>query len=47
MTLPGGSGSGRSIYYSEEQVIDLNDVISVNNKSIKLPNDFVINGKFK
>lgn len=42
--MTGGNSNGRSIYYTEDQIIDLNDVISANNKSIKLPNDFVING---
>lgn len=42
-TMTGGNSSGRSIVYTEDQMIDLNDVIAVNNKSIKLPNDFVIN----
>jgi hypothetical protein len=42
--MTGGNSSGRSIYYTEDQILDLNDVISANNKSIKLPNDFVING---
>ncbi len=45
-TSTGGNGSGRSVYYTEEQVVDLNELISVNNQTVKLPNDFVINGKF-
>ena len=41
----GGTGAGRSIYYyQEDQTIDLNELINTNNVSIKLPNDFVLNG---
>ena len=46
LTSTGGNGSGRSLYYTEDQVVDLNDLISVNNQTVKLPNDFVINGRF-
>jgi len=42
--MTGGNSSGRSIYYTEDQIVELNDLISVNNRSIKLPNDFLING---
>lgn len=42
-TSTGGNGSGRSIYYTEEQIVDLNDLVTVNNQTVKLPNDFVIN----
>ena len=43
-TSTGGNGSARTLYYPEEQVVDLNELISVNNQTVKLPNDFVING---
>ena len=44
-TSTGGvGGSGRNIFYADEHVLDLNELIAVNNKSVKLPNDFVING---
>jgi hypothetical protein len=42
----GGTGGGRTIHYPEDQVVDLNELINTNNSSIKLPNDFVINGNF-
>jgi hypothetical protein len=41
----GGTGAGRCLYYQEDQVLDLNDLINTNNSSVKLPNDFVINGE--
>jgi hypothetical protein len=45
-TSTGGTGSGRCLYYTEDQIVDLNELISVNNQTVKLPNDFVINGWF-
>ena len=42
-TSTGGNGSGRTIYYAEDQIVDLNDLINQNNQTLKLPNDFVIN----
>lgn len=45
-TSTGGNASGRCIYYVEDQVVDLNEIISVNNSSVKIPNDLVINGMF-
>jgi len=41
-TSTGGNGSGRSVFYVEEQVVDLIDLISTNNQTVKIPNDFVI-----
>jgi len=41
-TSTGGSGSGRSIFYPEDQVIDLIDLITINNQQVKIPNDFAI-----
>lgn len=44
--MTGGNGGGRCVFYVDDQILDLNEVISVNNSSIRLPNDFVINGRF-
>lgn len=41
-TSTGGNGSGRSLFYSDEQIVDLIDLISINNQSVKIPNDFAI-----
>lgn len=41
-TSTGGNGSGRSIFYSDDQIVDLIDLISINNQSVKIPNDFAI-----
>jgi transcription initiation factor TFIID subunit 6 len=43
LTSSGGNGSGRCIYFSEEKMLNLNEIISSNNQNIKIPNDFVIN----
>jgi len=41
-TSTGGNGSGRSIFYPEDHIIDLIDLITVNNQAVKIPNDFAI-----
>ncbi|CAF0770535.1 unnamed protein product [Brachionus calyciflorus] len=42
-TMTGSNASGRCVFYVDDQIVDLNDVITTNNSTIKLPNDFVIN----
>ena len=41
--VTGPGASSKTIYFAEDQLLDLNELISANNTSIKLPNDLVIN----
>jgi transcription initiation factor TFIID subunit 6 len=36
-------GSGRAIYYTDDQTVELSEFVQANNQAVKLPNDFVIN----
>lgn len=38
------SGGGRTVYYTDDQSINLDDVININNQNVKIPNDIVIKG---
>lgn len=41
-TSTGGNGSGRAVFYTEDHVVDLIDLIATNNQTVKIPNDFAI-----
>jgi hypothetical protein len=35
---------GRIVYYTEDQIVNLEDVIANNNQNVKIPNDLFLRG---